>query len=292
MVRKIVLIATIFCLHISFQAQQAVTKPAARLKGLPVSFEVNQGQVDSQVHFLAHAGQGTMYFTSAEAVLALASRDSQNKSQISALRLKWVGANPNPQIVAEQPLPGRINYLIGRDPARWHTGIHTFARVRYRGLYPGVDAVYYGTEGKIEYDLVLSPGASLGKVSLAFNGPKSKTLAENGDLVLGLGNGEVRQLRPVAYQHMNGTRRLLAAHYVIHRDKTVGFEVAGYDRKLPLVIDPTLAYSTFVSPGSNFHFVTSVAVDQSGNAYVTGSTTVAFPNLHPEFGSQGSGNAY
>jgi hypothetical protein len=292
MVRKIVLIATIFCLHISFQAQQAATKSAARLKGLPVSFEVNQGQVDSQVHFLAHAGQGTMYFTPAEAVLALASRDSQNTTQISALRLKWVGANPNPQIVAENPLPGRINYLIGRDPARWHTGIPTFARVRYHGLYPGVDAVYYGTEGKIEYDLVLSPGASLGKVSLAFSGPNSMTLAENGDLVLGLGNAEVRQLRPVAYQQMNGTRRLLAAHYVIHRDKTVGFEVASYDRKLPLVIDPTLAYSTFASSGSNFHVVDSVAVDQFGNAYVSGGTSVAFPNKHPEFGSQVGENAY
>lgn len=292
MVRKLFPLAAVFCLLVSFQGQQPATNSTARLKGLPVSFEQNQGQVDSQVRFLAHAGQGTMYFTPGEAVLALASRDSQNKSQISALRLKWVGANPNPQIVAENPLPGKINYLIGRDPAHWHTGIPTFARVRYRGLYPGVDAIYYGTEGKIEYDLLVAPGVDPGKIFFAMEGVTSMELAANGDLVLKLKNAEARQLRPVVYQKVNGARRLLAAHYVIHRNKTVGFEVDGYDRKLPLVIDPTLAYSTFVSPGSNFHFVTSVAVDQSGNAYVTGSTTVAFPNLHPEFGSQGSDNAY
>jgi hypothetical protein len=292
MLRKVCLLATVLCLQVSFQAQQPATKSAARLKSLPVSFEVNQGQVDSQVHFLARAGQGTMYFTPAEAVLALASRNSQSKAQISALRLKWVGANANPQIVAEQPLPGRINYLIGRDPAHWHTGIPTFARVRYRGLYPGVDAAFYGKEGKIEYDLVLSPGASLQKISFALDGITRMKLANNGDLVLQLTNGEARQLRPVAYQEVNGTRRLLAAHYVIHRDNTVGFEVAGYDRKLPLVIDPTLAYSTYASAGSNFHVVDSVAVDQFGNAYVSGGTSVAFPNKHPEFGSQVGENAY
>ncbi|MGH9568546.1 MAG: SBBP repeat-containing protein, partial [Candidatus Angelobacter sp.] len=183
MVRKLFLLAAVVSIQVLFQGQQPATNPAARLKGLPVSFEANQGQVDSQVRFLAHAGQGTMYFTAGEAVLALASRNSQKTTQISALRLKWVGANPEPQIVAEQPLPGRINYLIGRDPARWHTGIPTFARVRYRGLYPGVDAAFYGREGEIEYDLLVAPGTSLGKVSLAFSGHKSMTLAENGDLV-------------------------------------------------------------------------------------------------------------
>ena len=285
MLRKVCLLATVLCLQVSFQAQQPATESAARLKGLPVSFEVNQGQVDSQVHFLAHAGQGTMYFTPSEAVLALASRDSQNRSQISALRLKWMGANPNPQIVAEQPLPGRINYLIGRDPAHWHTGIPTFARVRYQSLYPGVDAAFYGKEGEIEYDLVLSPGADPANISLGLEGATSMRVASNGDLVLTLRDAEVRQLKPMVYQENNGVRHLLAAHYVIHQDKTVGFEVAGFDRKLPLVIDPRLSYSTLI--GSNtLDTVASVAVDQFGNAYLTGSTVFGFPTKNPAQGNQ------
>jgi len=285
MLRNICLFAAVLSLQTAFQAQQPATNSVAPLKGLPVSFEQNQGQVDSQVRFLAHAGQGTMYFTPAEAVLALASRDSQNKTHISALRLKWVGANANPQIVAEQPLPGKINYLIGRDPAHWHTGIPTFARVRYRGIYPGVDAAFYGKEGEIEYDLVLSPGADPANISLGLEGATSMRVARNGDLVLTLRDAEVRQLKPMVYQENNGVRHLLAAHYVIHQDKTVGFEVAGLDRKLPLVIDPRLSYSTFI--GSNtLDTVASVAVDQFGNAYATGSTVFGFPTKNPAQGNQ------
>ncbi|HKW73927.1 MAG TPA: SBBP repeat-containing protein [Terriglobales bacterium] len=258
---------------------------------MPVSFEQNQGQVDSQVQFLAHAGKGTMYFTPAEAVLALASRDSQNKSQTSVLRLKWIRANPHPQMVAERPLPGRINYLIGRDPAQWHAGVPTFARVRYRGLFPGVDAVFYGKRGEIEYDLLLAPGADPASISFALDGATSMRLATNGDLVLTLPNAEVRQRQPMVYQQINGARRLLAAHYVIHRDKTVGFEVAGFNRNLPLVIDPRLSYSTYL--GSNtLDTVESVAVDQFGNAYATGSTVFGFPTKNPAQQNQLSTDAF
>src|SRR6185437_328 len=130
------------------------------------------------------------------------------------------------------------------------------------------------------------------RVSFALEGAGSLQIANNGDLVLRLQNAEVRQHKPVVYQENNGVRRLLSARYVIHRDQTVSYEVAGVDRKLPLVIDPTLSYSTFASNASNAHIVSSVAVDQSGNAYVTGTTTVAFPNRHPQFGSQVGQNAY
>ncbi len=280
MLRKMSLVATVFFLQISFQAQQPATNSAARLKGLPISFEENHGQVDSQVQFLARAGKATMYFTPAEAVLALDSRNSQNKPEISALRLKWIGANPRLQMVAENPLPGRINYLIGRDPAQWHTGLPTFARVHYRDLFPGVDAIFYGNKGGIEYDLVLVPGADPAKISFALEGATSMRLANSGDLVLTLRDAEVRQLKPMVYQEINGARRLLPAHYIIHRDKTVGFEVAGFNRNLPMVIDPRLAYSTYLG-SDTVDTVTSVAVDQFGNAYATGSTVFGFPTKNP-----------
>ena len=280
MPRKMFLVATVFFLQISFQAQQPATDSAARLKGLPVSFEENHGQVDSQVQFLAHAGNGTIYFTPEEAVLALHSRGAKNQPAISVLRLKWIGANPHLQMVAENPLPGRINYLIGRDPAQWHTGVPTFARVHYRGLFPGVDAIFYGNKGGIEYDLVLVPGADPAKISFALEGATSMRLANSGDLVLTLQDAEVRQLKPMVYQEINGARRLLPAHYIIHRDKTVGFEVAGFNRNLPLVIDPRLAYSTYIG-SDTVDTVTSVAVDQFGNAYATGSTVFGFPTKNP-----------
>jgi hypothetical protein len=105
-------------------------------------------------------------------------------------------------------------------------------------------------------------------------------LANSGDLVLTFRDAEVRQLKPMVYQEINGARRLLPAHYIIHRDKTVGFEIAGFNRNLPMVIDPRLAYSTYLG-SDTVDTVTSVAVDQFGNAYATGSTVFGFPTKNP-----------
>jgi len=266
-------------------AQQSLVTSAARLRGLPVSFEENRGQADSQVRYLARAGNGTIYFAPAETVLALLSHDSQNKPELSVLRVKWIGANPRAPMVAEHPLPGKINYLIGHDPSQWRTGIPTYERVRYRGLFPGVDAVFYGKEAQLEYDLVLAPGVDPSMISFALDGARSLQIENNGDLVLKLQDAEVRQHKPVVYQEKNGMRRVLSAHYVIHRDNTVSFEIAGLDRSLPLVIDPRLSYSTYI--GSNtVDTVESVAVDQFGNAYLTGSTVFGFPTKNPAQGNQ------
>jgi hypothetical protein len=285
MLRKISLLATLLCLHISLYPQKSLNNATARLNGLPISFEENHGQVDSDVRFLAHVGNSAIYFTRSEAVLALYSRDSQKKPVVSALRMQWIGANAYPEMVAERPLPGRINYLIGRDPARWHTDLPTYGRVRYRDLFPGVDAVFFGKDGEIEYDLVLSPGSDLEKISFGLEGVQSMRLASNGDLVLKLANGEVRHRRPMVYQENDGARRWLSAHYVIRRNKTIGYEVAGVNRKLPLVIDPTLSYSTYI--GSNTpDSVNSIAVDQFGQAYITGSTVFGFPTKNPAQGNQ------
>ncbi|HEX3587867.1 MAG TPA: SBBP repeat-containing protein [Candidatus Angelobacter sp.] len=283
--RKIFLLATFICLQVSLYPQKSLNNTAAGLNGLPISFEENHGQVDSNVRFLAHAGKSVIYFTPNEAVLALYSRDSQKKPAVSALRMQWIGANAHPEMIAEHPLPGRINYLIGRDPANWHTNLPTYGQVRYRDLFPGVDAVFFGKDGEIEYDMVLSPGSDLGKISFGLEGVQSMRLADNGDLVLKLANGEVRHRRPMVYQENDGERRWLSAHYVIHNNKTIGYEVAGVNHKLPLVIDPTLSYSTYLgsdTPDS----VSSVAVDQFGQAYITGSTVFGFPTKNPAQGNQ------
>jgi hypothetical protein len=285
MLRKIFLLALIICLHISLVAQRSLNNPTARLNSLPISFEENHGQIDFGVRYLAHVGNNAVYFTPGEAVLALYSRDSQKKPAVSVLRMKWIGANPHPEMLAERPLPGRMNYLIGTDPANWHTNLPTFARVRYHGLFPGVDAVFYGKNGEIEYDLVLAPGRSPKTISFGLEGAQSMRLASNGDLVLKLANGEVRQHRPRVYQLNNSTRHLLYAHYVIHQDKTIGYEVAGMDHKLPLVIDPKLTYSTFIG-SDTADSVNSIAVDQFGQTYITGSTVFGFPTKNPAQGNQ------
>jgi len=257
----------------------------------PIAFEQNQGQVDSQVRFLGHAGRTTVFFSPAETVIATSSGASQAKPAVSVLRMRWVGSNQNPEMLAESPLPGRVNYLIGSDPSRWHTDLPTYGRVRYRGLYPGIDAVFYGSNGELEYDLVLAPGADPSAISFAFEGQKSLVRDRKGDLVLKLGEGEMRQHPPKAYQVIAGRRHLLAANYVIRRNNTIGISVAGVDPARELIIDPRLSYSTYLG-GTADDSVNAVAVDQFGRAYVTGSTLTGFPTKNPFQGNQAQTDAF
>src|SRR5690348_15880873 len=134
------------------------SSPQVLTKGSPISFEKNDGQVAPEVRYLAHLGKNSIFFTPSEAVLELSSGGKQHDSR-EVLRTRWVGGSADPAMHAENELPGRVNYLIGNDPAKWHTNLPTFARVRYESLYPGVNAVFYGKDGEIEYDLQLAPGA-------------------------------------------------------------------------------------------------------------------------------------
>ena len=249
-----------------------------------LDFEVNRGQVTSQALFLAHGSHSTLFLTSDGMVVGISAKGSS----ASPLRMTFTGAHAR-KIEAQHELPGKVNYLIDRDPSKWQTNVPTFAKVRYEGLYPGIDAVFYGREGMLEYDLIVAPGVSPEKISLKFEGAASRRIAPNGDLVLQTQQGELRQERPTVYQTISGVRHKLAGRFVIRADNTVGFAVAGYDHKLPLVIDPTLAYSTYLG-GSDDDQGTAIAVDGSNRAYVYGRTASTNFPLKNAFDSTPAGS--
>ena len=182
-----------------------------------------------------------------------------------------VNANPQSQATGHDALPGKSNYFIGNDPAKWRTNIPTHAKVKYEGVYPGVDLVYYGNQGQLEYDFVVAPRADPDLVTLAFEGARDVHIDARGELVLGVEGGEVRQHKPVVYQEVAGVRQEVAGRYVMKGKRHVGFRVAAYDPSRPLIIDPVLVYSTYLG-GSDFDIGTGIAVDGAGSAYVTGST--------------------
>ena len=247
---------------------------------LPMVFEANRGQTDRQVSFVAHGSGYSLFLTPTEAVLSLrradpthtsSVSDAKQRAKISVLRMSWTGGNSMPQMAAENELRGKVNYLRGKDLAKWRTNIPTFGRVRYRNLYPGIDLLFYGAQQQLEYDLVLAPGADPQKIKLSFEGMSSMRVAANGDLVLSFPEGDVYEQVPVVYQERNGRRELLSGKYVIRAGNQVGIEVGRYDHSRALVIDPTLSYSTYIG-GSALDDVTSIAVDGNGRAYVTGLT--------------------
>jgi hypothetical protein len=251
----------------------AVNAASADYGRLPISFEANRGQTDAHALFLARGAGYALFLAETEAVLSLRGRASDASA---ALHLQWLGANTAPRVAGLEQQTGRSNYFIGGDPARWRTDIPNYTRVRYENLYDGIDLVYYGNHEQLEYDLVVAPGGDVAPARLNVAGARAVRLARNGDLVLQLAGGEMRWLRPVAYQEVNGARTAVPARYVL-KGGAVGFAVAAYDARLPLVIDPVLNYSTYLG-GAAADEGHAIAVDQNGNAYVAGYTeSLNFP---------------
>ncbi len=178
-------------------------------------------------------------------------------------------AHPSPKAVTEQPLSGRSNYYIGNDPSKWTTGVPHFGRVRYHDIYNGIDLLYYGAEGKVEFDFVVAPGADPATVELAFQGINGVNVDESGDLLLTTPSGSLRQHKPLAYQDGPNGRTLVAASYVLTDEGTARLDVGSYDRTRPLVIDPILDYASFVG-GNGWDWLNDVALDSAGNIYACG----------------------
>jgi hypothetical protein len=201
------------------------------------------------------------------------------------IKMKMVGARAA-KVEGVEELPGMTNYLIGSRAKDWHTNIKSYRKVVYRGVYPGIDQVFYGNGEQVEYDFIVSPGANPRAIALTFKGATETSVDQQGDLILRTENsGEVRLHRPTAYQELGGRKREIPSKYVIKGRHKVAFEVAGYDTAKPLVIDPVISYSTYFG-GSGNDTAFDVAVDQTGSVYVTGSTDSG------EFSPLGSTNSF
>jgi hypothetical protein len=255
---------------------------------VPLSFEVNEGQTDPRVRFLARGDGFTVFLTSDGATLRLTRSPPTETGFVSGsspvaavLQLKLAGANASPSVQGTDELPGKSNYLVGQNPAKWRTGISHYARVKYRNVYPGVDLVFRGNHGKLEYDFLVAPGADLGRIQLLFDGADRTLVNESGDLIIGLAGTHIRQSRPVVYQDWDNDRHFLSGRYVLRGRRRIGFGIAGYRPDQPLVIDPILAYSSFLG-GSDLDVAHAVAVDPGDNVYLTGETaSTNFPTLSP-----------
>ena len=277
---------------LSCAAQEKNQQIADAYGKLPLSFEANQGQSDSQVNFISRGSGYTLFLTPAEALLSMRSDSTHG----ATLAMKLAGANRRPQISGADRLPGTANYFIGSDPSQWRTAIPTYGRVNYRGVYPGIDLTYYGNQRQLEYDFVVAPGADPGVIALEFQGADRVGIDSQGDLVLDVAGQQVRQHKPVVYQEINGARQIVEGRYVRRGRREVGFAIARYDRGKLLVIDPAMAlvYSTYLG-GSDFDQGYAIAADSAGNAYVTGETfSTNFPTTPGAFQTtlNGVGDAF
>jgi uncharacterized repeat protein (TIGR01451 family) len=258
---------------------------------LPLAFEQNEGQTDSRVKFLSRQGGADVLLLPAEAQLHFRDACKQNVEQAaslfrrssalarnrpaacsSPLRMKFVGANRGAKITGADSLPGRQNYLLGNNPAKWQTNVPTYRKVAYAEIYTGTNLIFYGNDRELEYDFELAPGADPKAIRISFDKSARLVLRPDGELVVPFNQREIRQRKPIIYQEVSGQRRIINGGYVLLDEHTVGFEVGPYDRSQPLVIDPTIVFSTYLG-GAGDDSGSSITRDASGNIYITGSTT-------------------
>lgn len=261
------------------------TQIQASLARLPINFEPNQGQSDSAAKFVAHGSGYGLYLTPSKAVLTLSER-SQNHVRQRAVEMQLSGANPTPAMTGAERLPGHSNYFIGNDPSRWLRNIPQFARVQYREVYPGIDLAFYGNQNQLEYDFEVSPESDANQIELNFRGAEEVSVAQNGDLVLAIDSRELRFAAPHIYQKFAAGTQTIAGSFVMRGKNTAGFELGPYDHSRALVIDPVLAFASFLGgageesctaiTNATLGFVPhcpAIAVDSGGRIYVAGATT-------------------
>jgi Beta-propeller repeat len=271
--------------HSSILRPSSSAQLQASLARLPMSFELNQGQTDTRVKFLARGNGYGLYLMPSEAVLTLPQRSPAGLQQ-ATVEMELAGANQQSEMVGTGQLAGHSNYFIGNDSSRWLRNIPQFGRVQYRGVYPGIDLSFYGNQNRLEYDFEVSPGSDAHQIELNFKGATNVSVASNGDLVLGLQDRELRFQAPHIYQKSPAGVQTVAGSFVLRGKNSAGFEIGAYDRSRTLVIDPVLAFSSYLGgagdescsaiTGATAGFVPhcpSTAVDSGGRIYVAGATT-------------------
>lgn len=263
----------------------------------PLVFEPNRGQAPANVQWLARGSRFIIGLTSDGAVLEF--RDEGNPPvtprSLSALTAP---AQPGTNRSARPTMPkavkgsqvklhlsgssawkadgvsptgGISNYFIGKTPQNWHVDIPQYAQVKASAVYKGIDVVFHGDRGNLEYDFVVAPGADPKQIELQFDGASGMHL-DKGDLVLTTTAGtELRHAQPKIHQQVGGKQVSVKGGFEVRKEGTAGFTLGAYDPKLPLIIDPSITFTRFLA-GSDYDEATAVAADPFLNSYVTGYT--------------------
>ena len=261
----------------------------------PLFFEPGYLQSNGPINFIARGPNYQLVLAPAEVNFILRKPElspapgSVRRDEALALRsaparvvrIAFEGADLQADISGADQMEGAINYLVGDSPSQWRTQVPMFARIKVAALYPGIELVYYRNHQQLEYDFNVAPETDPSVIRLHFDGVDKLSVSSEGELVVSLGDAELRQHAPVAYQTVRGVRREVAARYEMNDSHTVSFALGTFDHGYPLVIDPVFSYATYFG-GNGGDTGLGIKVDNNGSVYIAGETlSTQFPWVVP-----------
>jgi uncharacterized protein (TIGR03437 family) len=243
----------------------------------PLSFELNRGQAAADVRYLGRMRRFN---------LLMSPQRLKFQSATGAIEMHFAGANSRPGIEGLDPRATHSNYYSGNDPHNWQIDVPNYSRIRYSSVYPGIDAVFYGNDDRLEYDLVAAPGANPGAIQLMFDAEVKLSVDQAGNLQMRAPGLTLEQHKPVVYQMRKGVRVPVEASFQLTGTSAVTFALGDYDRAAALVIDPVIGYSTYLG-GNTIDEFDHAAVDDAGNVYMVGSSDSSNFPTKPEASPRG-----
>jgi hypothetical protein len=275
------IILAFFTNVLMFAKERPTASPVAtaEVSQMPLAFEPNVGQSGGEVRFLARTPYYTVLLQSDRTVFLLPPSQGDEKGP-KTVTMALVDADQSNRGVGVKRLRGVSNYYLGNDSANWFTGIRQYGEVAFRSVRPGTDLVFHGANGKLEYDLVLASGTDPRSLAFRISGVDKLELTDAGDLSLSIADNLLTFEKPAVFQWIAGKRKAIPGKFVLRGNNEVTFALGPYDNNRSLVIDPVLSYATLI--GANNNTVASgIAVDSSGYAYVTGTTSATdYPTVN------------
>jgi hypothetical protein len=308
--------------QVSFTATDQMV--VQKMSQMPLAFTKNMGQWDERVLFRANAGGATMWFTKEGVTYQFTRRietgddassghsraggnpvvgldaanldprlrgDDMKGDSVEQLVLtaKFIDANPNPEVIAEGQMEYKCNYFLGNEPSKWHTDVPNYEAITLKDIYPGIDLKFSGdSNGQAAYEFIAAPDADIAQIKVEYEGAEETSIDAYSRLILKSKWGDlIASIESPANGVLSGT-----AGFSQLSEKALGPDAQGANQQALGSLAVGLVYSTYLG-GENSDYGHGIAVDGSGNAYVTGSTGSSnFPTLDPYQTHQGNGDAF